>query len=304
MGRSLVLGAGQIGGLLARRLAERGDDVTVGTRSGTAVPGATSARVDAADAHRLTGLARGADTVYVCVNPPYPDWTTRWPPIVDAVVRASRDTGASLVLMGNLYAYGAVTGPMHEADPLGATEAKGVARRRCWERVLAAHRRGEIRAVEVRASDYFGPGAGAMTHLGARFFEPLLAGRTAWVVGDPDAAHSWSYLPDIVTTLVAAADHTGEWGRAWHVPSTAYSRREIAGQVAGLAGVRGRVRSVPPWLLRGLGVVNPMARELHASSYQFTMPFVVDSTDTERRLAVRATPWPEALAATAASYRS
>jgi hypothetical protein len=53
-----------------------------------------------------------------------------------------------------------------------------------------------------------------------------------------------------------------------------------------------------------LGVVNPMMREVAASSYQFRVPFVIDSADTERTLGVSATPFDSALATTVDSYRA
>ncbi|MGM7776694.1 NAD-dependent epimerase/dehydratase family protein [Arthrobacter sp. KNU-44] len=304
MAHHLILGAGLVGGTLARQLSARGDEVTLGTRSGTTVPGASPVKLDASNPAEVTKAARGAATIFVCTNPPYTNWVADWPPIFDAVITAARDSGSALVLMGNLYAYGQPAGPMTEHSQLATTEKKGLVRKAGWEKVLAAHERGEIRAVEVRASDYFGPGAAGMsTHLGGGFFEPLLASKTARVVGDPALEHSWSFLPDIAATLIAAADHTGDWGRAWHVPSASVPRTEIVRRVNERWGVNGRVASIPQWFLSALGAVVPMMREISASSYQFRMPFVVDSTETQKMLGVTATPWDEALEATVDSYR-
>ncbi len=300
----LILGAGLVGGTLARQLSARGDQVTLGTRSGTTIPGATPVKLDASNPADVTQAARGAGAIFVCTNPPYTKWVADWPPIFDAVITAARDSGAALVLMGNLYAYGPPAGPMTEHSQLATTEKKGLVRKAGWEKVLAAHQRGEIRAVEVRASDYFGPGAAGMsTHLGGGFFEPLLASKTARVVGNPALEHSWSFLPDIAATLIAAADHTGEWGRAWHVPSASVPRSEIVRQVNERWGVNGRVARIPQWLLSASGTVIPILREISASSYQFTMPFVIDSAETQKMLGVTATPWHEALEVTVDSYR-
>ena len=304
MARHLILGAGLVGGTLARQLSARGDQITLGTRSGTTVPGATPVKLDASSPADVTGAARGADTIFVCTNPPYTNWVADWPPIFDAVIKSARDSGAGLVLMGNLYAYGPPDGPMTEHSQLATTEKKGLVRKAGWEKVLAAHERGEIRAVEVRASDYFGPGAAGMsTHLGGGFFQPLLASKTARVVGDPVLEHSWSFLPDIAATLIAAADHPGEWGRAWHVPSASVPRSEIARQVNERWGVNGRVAPIPQWSLKALGTVIPIMREISASSYQFTMPFVIDSEETRKMLGVKATSWDQALEVTVDSYR-
>ncbi|TFB47629.1 NAD-dependent epimerase/dehydratase family protein [Cryobacterium tagatosivorans] len=300
----LVVGAGLIGRPLAERLAARGDSVTIATRSGSASRGATPLVLDAGDPVAFSRAAARASTIFLCTNPPYTKWAAQWPPIFRAAITAATTSGAGLVVMGNLYPYGSPSGPMTEHSPEATTETKGLIRLAGWRQVLAAHERGDIRAVEVRASDYFGPGADATSHLGRSFFTAVQASKTARVVGKPDALHSWSYLPDILSTLVAAADHTGDWGRVWHVPSGAVRRTDIVQQLNRRYGTHGTVSGYPQWLLRTLGAVSPMMREVWASSYQFVVPFVIDFAETERRLGVAATPWDEALATTAESYRA
>ena len=107
-----------------------------------------------------------------------------------------------------------------------------------------------------------------------------------------------------MTTLTAAADNTDDWGRIWHVPSSAVSRTDIARQINAHYGTHGKVSGYPQWLLRTIGVLHPLTHEVCASSYQFIVPFVSDATATERKLGVTVTPWNEALIATAESYRN
>jgi nucleoside-diphosphate-sugar epimerase len=192
---------------------------------------------------------------------------------------------------------------MREDSPLSAVEHKGRIRAEGWARLKAANDAGTLRVAEVRASDYFGPHAGKNAHLGSRFFEPLLAKKTARVIGNPTLEHSWAYLPDIVSTLIAAAD-SGTWGRAWHAPhASSLPRTVIAAQVRERFGGGERVRPYPKLAMTALARVVPDIREVMRMEYQFTRPFLVDSTESEGLLGVRATPWDEALAATVASYR-
>lgn len=300
----LVLGAGPVGSTATRTFLDGGHEVTVATRSTTVLPGARAVGLDATDAAALTGAATGCSTIVVCTNPPYHRWRSEWPPIVDAVIQAARSTGADIVMVGNLYSYGHATMPMTERSPEIPAESKGEVRRDLWGTLRAATERGDVRAVEVRASDYFGPGATGDAHLGTRFFGPILAGKRSSAVGDPDAAHSWAYLPDIAKTLVAASSYDGDWGRIWHVPAaTDLSRTEICRQVDERYGVSGSVTGLPPWLLKAVGVFNPVLREVAASSYQMAAPFLSDATETERALGVTATPWERALDDTVAFYR-
>ncbi|NNC13233.1 NAD-dependent epimerase/dehydratase family protein [Planctomonas sp. JC2975] len=301
----LVIGAGLIGAQLAAQLTERGDSVRVATRSGTEVAGARPIRLDASDADAITRAAEGAETIFVVTNPPYTSWPRDWPPVFRAAISAAERSGASLVVMGNLYPYGSPTGPMTEDTPELTNETKGLVRKAGWHDVREATLQGRIRGVEVRASDYFGPGSGGTAHLGSAFFSGILKSKTVRGVGGVDIDHSWSYIPDIASTLAAAADWTGDWGRVWHVPSGApHPRAEIAAQLNALYGTTGEAAEIPRWVLRTAGLVSPMMREIHASSYQFAVPYVIDATETSERLGVEETPWHESLTVTAEWYRA
>jgi len=91
----------------------------------------------------------------------------------------------------------------------------------------------------------------------------------------------------------------------WHLPNDApRTTRELVDVVYKLAGQpTTKVRSTPVWMLRTLGMFNHTVRELVEMNYEFTEPFVVDSTAITTELGVRATPVEEALTATMASYR-
>ena len=302
----LVVGAGPIGSAVVRRLAGAGDRVRVVTRSGSGpdLPGVERVAADASDAVRLGELAAGADVVYNCVNPQYHRWTTDWPPIADALLRAAESSGAVLVTTSNLYGYGEVDGPMTERMPLAATGTKGRVRARMWEDALAAHRSGRVRATEARGADYVGPGA--ESHLGERTVPKLLAGRTVQVLGSPDTRHTWTYTEDMAATLVAIGADERAWGRAWHVPSALEcTQREAIERLAALAGVPvPRITTVPGVLLRALGLVNPVIRELPEVAYQLQRPFVMDSTAAQRELGLVPTPADDVLRAILDAFRS
>ncbi|WP_394942212.1 NAD-dependent epimerase/dehydratase family protein [Psychromicrobium sp. YIM B11713] len=305
MAQQFILGAGLIGAELARQLSAAGDQVLIGSRRGTPVAGATAVVVNGSDAHALTEAVRGSETLFICTNPPYHTWAEEWPPIGRAAIAAAKATGAKIVLMGNLYAYGVPDGAMTAQTPFNPHDSKGQIRAELWQSLLSAQEKGDIRAAEVRASDYFGPGSSVNAHLGDRFFGPLLEGKTTQVVGDPSLKHSWAYLPDIAETLIAVAREEDALSRAWVTPHSSHdSRLRIADQVAELSGVQGKVIGIPGWVLRGMGLFNPRMREVAASSYQFTHEFIADSTETEERFGLRATPFEQALHTTLDSIKA
>jgi nucleoside-diphosphate-sugar epimerase len=300
----VIVGSGPVGSATAIRLAEQGHQVRVLSRSGggPTVDGVERVAADATDTDRLAALLRGVEAVYDCASPPYHRWATDWPPLAAAMLRAAERAGAVLVTMGNLYAYGPVDHPISERNPLAATGPKGRVRAAVWTQALAAHQAGRVRVAEARASDYFGPGARRQSHLGERSIPRLLRGRPVRVFGDPDAPHSWTYLPDIATALVTLAADERAWGRAWHVPTNPPAgQREVLGALARLAGVSApSVRALPAWQLRAARAFVPFVREMEEVRYRFERPFVVDSSTYQTTFWTRPTPMADALAATLA----
>lgn len=305
MALHVIVGAGPVGTTLALQLADAGHEVRVVTRSGRGPerPGIRRMRADASDAATLARHVAGAAALYNCANPPsYELWAAQWPPLAAALLAAAEQTGAVLVTMSNLYGYGPLDGPISRDHPLAATGKKGRLRADMWRAALAAHEAGRVRVTEVRASDYVGPGVGPANGLLARYAEAVLAGRTVYAFGDPDAPHSFSYVPDVARTLAAVAADERAWGQAWHVPSPpAVSVRQALTDVAAAARVRApRIRRVPRALLRPLYPFVPVLRELDEVLYQWERPFVIDAGATTAVFGLRATPWGKVLGDTAA----
>jgi nucleoside-diphosphate-sugar epimerase len=306
MGKHVVVGSGQVGTQLGRLLVEQGHQVVLVSRSGSAQPGVESVAADAADAGRMADVARGAEALYNCANPAYHRWLQDWPPIAASLLHAAESSGASYVILGNLYGYGQPTRPMRETDALTSTMQKARVRVRMWQDALAAHDAGRIRATELRASDYFGPGCKGQSQLGERFVPRLLAGKRAQLIVAGDQPHSWTYVPDVATALATAAADDRSWGRAWHVPTDSpRTAAEMAARVCELAGVPNPgVTAMPRWLVRALGAFMPVLGEIEHVRYQFENPFVLDSSDFQDTFGVKPTPVDEALAATIAWWRS
>ncbi len=301
MAMHVIVGAGPVGTATAHLLAERGDRVRVVTRRGTGPehPAVERIAADAADAARLTELTEGAVALYNCANPAYHRWPVDWPPLAAALLTAAERTGAVLATVGNLYGYGPVDAPMTEDTPPGATGAKGRVRNRMWSDALAEHRAGRARITEVRGSDYLGVGG---TSLAMMVLPRVLAGRRVFLPVDWDAPHTWTYIPDVARTLVAAATDERALGRAWHVPSApAVPMRDLAVRAAALVGAPAPKLTRMPYPVLWLGgLADPMARELRETAYQFDRPFVMDSTAATATLGIEATPLDRAIKETVA----
>jgi nucleoside-diphosphate-sugar epimerase len=305
----VVFGAGQVGHPLARLLLEAGRRVRIAKRSpGGAPPGAEVLLGDAADPAFCAQAAHGAATVYHCMNPPSYDtriWADLLPRYTDNLVAGAGRAGARLVVLDNVYALGRPGGrPLDEDTPPNPCSRKGEIRARVAERLFEAHRRGEVRATAGRASDFYGPG-GALTHLGDQFWPPALAGKTAQVLVDPDAIHTYHYIPDVAAGLMTLGGANADvYGRPWMLPcAPAGSMRELVARLSRKLGREIGLGAVPRWMTNAIGVFVPLVRELNEMRYQWDEPFVISDRRFREQFRKGPADVDEAAAATAAWAR-
>jgi nucleoside-diphosphate-sugar epimerase len=303
----VVFGTGQVGNALAAHLAGMGMAVrAVSRHRPPALAGVDWRAADAAEPEAAADAAKGASVIYQCLNAPYNQWPERFPPLQRGVLAAAERTGALLVSLENLYGYGTTLGrPMTEDLPLAATGVKGRARAEMTAELLAAAAAGRVRIVIGRASDFFGPGVTAGSTLGERVFGNALAGRRADFIGNPDLPHTYSYVPDIAAGLATLGTDARAVGEVWHLPGPATgTTRALLNLVAAEIGHRVGVRSLPKLAVRGLGLVNPVLRELAETYYQFSEPFILDTSKYQAAFGPAGTPLADAVATTLAWYQA
>jgi len=275
-------------------LLEEGRRVRVVRRSGGEVaPGAELLTGDALDAAFCAAACAGAAAVYHCINPAYDAalWAEVLPRVMDNLIAAAGGAGARLVVLDNLYMLGRTGGrPMNEDTPANPCSRKGEIRARAAERLFDAHRKGEVVAVCGRASDYYGP-RGKLTYLGDYFWKPALAGKVVWSPVDPDAVHTFHYIPDVAAGLAQLGRaHEDALGRVWMLPcEPAGTMRDLLARFAQALGRPIRASKVPRPVLKAIGVFVPLVREMNEMLYQWDEPFVVDDRRYRERFSARPT---------------
>jgi nucleoside-diphosphate-sugar epimerase len=295
----VVLGAGQVGPRLARWLVERGHRVRVVRRSAADVPGVEVVRADLRDADAATAACEGADVIYDCTNPAsYARWDELMPPLRRGVHAAVTRTGAHLVALDNLYMLEVpADGVLRESTKRAPRSRKGELRRRLEAELLEAVARRELSASIGRASDFFGPGAGAHSFFGERTIARMAAGGAALVVGDPKLPRSYSYVPDVVRGLGTLGERRP--GGVFHLP-VAWKTGSTLELVAAYAAELGRAPKtfrMPGWAFAVLGLFAPDLGAVREMLYQWQAPFVVDDSLFVETFGVEATPIGEAIAA-------
>jgi nucleoside-diphosphate-sugar epimerase len=307
MTRHVVFGTGQVGRVVAHRLAELGHDVIAVNRSGRGVlPGAQVVGGDATDSKFSAEVSAGAAAVYFCLNATdYTKWAEQFPPLQRGVLAGAADAGARLVVLDNLYSYGPVGGrDLVETLAANPTSTKAATRAAMTAELLDAHAAGRVAVAIGRASDFFGPDVRASA-LGETVFAAALRGRSAQVMGDPATLHSYSYVPDVADALITLGTRNGSTGQIWHLPvAPARTTAALVEAVYTLAGRPPKLFAARSTTLRTIGLMKPAMREYLHTLYQFTDRWVVDDTKFRSAFGGIATPLDNAVAATLAWYRA
>jgi nucleoside-diphosphate-sugar epimerase len=302
----VVFGSGAVGLGVARILLAEGKQVRIVNRSGKAqIKGEVEiTKADASDAEQTRKVCQGAEVVYNCAGAGYTDWATLFPPIQRGIIAGAAATNAKLVVAENLYMYGAVTGPMTENLPHAPSTRKGRVRAQMTEELMEAHQKGIVRATAGRASDFYGPFAREQGIFGDRILRPLLAGKKVSVTGKLDVLHTYTYVEDFSRGLVLLGAHDEALGQAWHIPNApTITTRQMLTIFFEEAGLPPKLGTVPDGMIKALGYVNPLLREVAEMLYEFREPFVVDSSKFVHTFGDIATPHRQAVSQTLNWFR-
>jgi nucleoside-diphosphate-sugar epimerase len=294
---ALVVGAtGGIGREVARALAAQGWRVRALNRDPqrAALRGPTDCDIewvhgDAMSAEDYRRAATGASVIVHAANPPrYQRWRELAIPMLDNACAAARASSARLVLPGNVYNYGPRDWSLLTEDtPQRPETKKGQIRVEMEAAVRLACADGAMRALVVRAGDYFGPGHrdSWIATLMVRPGRPLASVRYP---GAPDAGHAWAYLPDLAAAIARLIEieaelpdfETFHFAGHWfeHGIDMADALRRVAQRPAA------PVKKMPWWLLRASAPIVPLFREILEMRYLWLNSVRLDNRKLVARL--------------------
>jgi nucleoside-diphosphate-sugar epimerase len=293
-GVQVVLGAsGGVGRALVDLLLQRGHQVqAVGRTIPTWAAGLSrragfqwvSANIE--DPAGAVDACDGAATVYFAAQPPYGEWPERFPSMTANVINASAKTGAKLVMVDNLYMYGPTASPLHEDLPRASTGRKGATRARMEDQLLQAQREGRVRVTIGRLSDYYGPN-GPNTSLAALVLDKALAGKAMQWPGLSTVPRTLHYLPDAARGLLVIGSEDTADGHVWHLPAAApITGDQFMSLVNQHVAKPVKAKTISTQMMKIGGLFSKEARETVECMYQWTAPFVVDSSSFTSKFGV------------------
>jgi nucleoside-diphosphate-sugar epimerase len=302
--KEIVIGTGMLGRAITSILEAQGRQPILVNRHGGTVKQHQVVSCDISQPGALTALLGEQTRIYLCATPAYSRWKQDFLPLIEGVCQAVKGRQVHIVYADNMYAYGEPDAPLIESTPPAAKTIKGRVRAQAAEKLLALHGQGGVKTCILRAADFFGPDVDNSA-VGAGVIRNVLTGKPAYLVGDPDMAHSLTYLPDQARCMVALGAEDSAYGEIWHAPTT--RNQSIKNFLEGIA-LQGnyhlRVRTAGRLMVRLMGLFKPDMAELIEMLYQFEKPFVVNSDKIERKFGLTSTPLPQALQETVAWVRA
>lgn len=305
-----IFGAGgAIGRAALPELLGRGHQVRLVGRSRSKLEASAGANVeivtaDLADPTDARRAADGCEAILYTVGLPYHE-SAQYPPLMRTAIAAARAAGVRrFLLVSTVYPYGRARTPtVAENHPREPHTNKGRNRKVQADIVLAAHDPAGLQTVVLVLPDFYGPTADLS--YAKEIFSAAITGKPAIVVGPLDVGHEYVYVPDVVPVIADLFARPDAFGRSYNLAGAGtLTLREFIAAAEQAGGKRIRSIAANKLVLRGLGLVNPLMREIVEMYYLFTDPVILDDAALRGVLpALRKTPYPVGIAATIAAQQ-
>ncbi|MBV8657051.1 MAG: NAD-dependent epimerase/dehydratase family protein [Burkholderiales bacterium] len=308
---ALVGAAGAIGRSIASSLSAQGRAYRVIGRSRSALaesfghdPRAEIVTWNPDDPASVRAALRGIDTMIYLVGVNYWQFDLH-PKLMRQTLDGAIAEGVErCLLIGTVYPYGLPRTPrVAEDHPREPHTYKGRMRLAQENLLMAADAAGQIKGTVLRLPDFYGPGIDK-SFLGEAF-KAGAKGGTADLIGPIDTPHEFVYVPDVGPVVSRLIDQPGAYGRIWHLAGAGVtSQQKLVDEISRQTGRPLKTRVAGPWLVKLMGLFNPMMREMVEMHYLQTHPVLLDDSALTQLLGpIQKTSYSEGVRASLAAHR-
>jgi nucleoside-diphosphate-sugar epimerase len=165
---------------------------------------------------------------------------------------------------------------LDETTPMHPTMRKGRMRVEAEQRIREACDRG-MRAIVLRAGDFFGAGRGSWFDL--VITKELERSRITYP-GPDNIVHPWAYLPNLAKTAVLLAERRATFGafETFGFPGHAMTGRELIDAIEAATRAKYNVRHMSWWMVKTFGQLMAVGRELAELDYLWRVPHRIDGS--------------------------
>ena len=298
--KHIIFGAGgAVGNNLVKELKEKGEKITLVSRSGKNVEGTESLKVDLTNSIETKNAVEESSVVYLLAGLKYDYnvWKENWFKIMKNTVEACKAKNARLIFFDNVYSYGKVEGEMTEETPYNPCSKKGELRAKLNEYLQNEIKHKNINAMIARAADFYGPYSEKTSGNFILTIKNLAKGKKAQYLIDTKRKHSLTYTGDCGKALYLLAKTESAYGQVWHMPT---AKPPITGDefikiAAEHLNVKPAVFVLKKWMVKLFGIFVSDVRELYEMLYQNEFDYVFDSSKFEKQFNFKPTPYEEGI---------
>jgi nucleoside-diphosphate-sugar epimerase len=250
----------------------------------------------------VRAAAHGIDTIVYLVGVNYWQFELHPPLMAKTLAGAVAEGVERLLLIGTVYPYGrARTDRVREDHPREPHTFKGKMRKAQEDLLLEADAAGRIKGAVLRLPDFYGPNVDKSLLYGA--FVAATTRGVANLIGPLVKPHEFVFVPDVGVVVARLIATPGAWGHVWHLAGAGVtSQQAMVDEIARQAGRPVKVRVAGKWLLRVLGLFNPLMREMVEMHYLLTEPVIMDDSALQQLIGpIVKTPYPEGIRQTLAA---
>jgi len=203
------------------------------------------------------------------VSVPYHQWNAVMPVITQNIIEAAEHANATIIFPGNNYNFGKTDQLISEVTPFDPCAPTGRVRVTLERMLQHATDHGRIRTLVVRMAELWGPNVTNKQF--APVFENALKGWVMpWLIS-ADTPQQLLYAPDAARAILMLTERTGTQPyEVFNLGGTMVpSIRGWMQSIAQTTGEGSKVSVTPLIVVRALGVLIPLMREVSALSYKF-----------------------------------
>jgi len=250
-------------------------------------------KCDLSDFSSVSEAVKDTDIAYLTVGLPYKTdvWKTDWPIVMHNTIEACKKHKTKLVFFDNIYMYNPnALNPMNEETEIKPSSKKGQVRALIAQMLMDEVNAGNVEALIARSADFYGPGINNSV-LNETVFSNLKKGKKANWLCSTKFKHNFTYTPDAAKATALLGNTSSAYGQVWHLPTAEpWTGEQWINAFAKELGVKPKTQVAPRFLVKIIGLFNPLMKELVEMLYQYDRDYNFDSTKFETAFNFKPTP--------------
>lgn len=234
---------------------------------------------DINETDKFRKAATGKTFIFCGINFPYQEWELKFKPALESVIKAAKETKATILFPENNYAFGNTSCAIKEDTIPNPTTKKGRVRLELVQHLKTATEDGDCKAIVLRLPDFFGPNVtnGLMKPI---FGNAVSNKPMQWLIS-ADVPHQLAFTPDVAKLFYRLSQKQGlpDYYLLNYGGETVPSIKSFCEKVNNHTNQKTEIKVTPKFVLKLIGLISPEVKALKENFYQFENTIQLDDTN-------------------------